>query len=103
MPPLQPKPFAVGSAVQAASMPQPTPARPAIPIPGSLTAVQPVSSQSPGSSSSQDSRTQDRFQNKGASGSSQVIQQHLSNTQASQNIEKLLAGEGSSEQRYFNH
>ncbi|XP_034321447.2 zinc finger and BTB domain-containing protein 20 isoform X13 [Magallana gigas] len=98
MPPLQPKPFAVGSAVQAASMPQPTPARPAIPIPGSLTAVQPVSSQSPGSSSSQDSRTQDRFQNKGASGSSQVIQQHLSNTQASQNIEKLLAGEGSSEQ-----
>ncbi|XP_048727818.2 zinc finger and BTB domain-containing protein 18-like isoform X8 [Ostrea edulis] len=97
MPTLQPKPFAVGSAVQAASIPQPTSIRPAVPIPGTLTAVQPVSNQSPGSNSSQDSRASDRFQNKGASVSSQVLQQQIANT-ISQNVEKLLAGEGISEQ-----
>ncbi|XP_078332310.1 uncharacterized protein LOC144625423 isoform X18 [Crassostrea virginica] len=95
MPPLQPKPFAVGSAVQAATMPQPTSIRPAVPIPGSLTAV---SNQSPGPSTSQDSRSTDRFSNKGTSGSSQIVQQHVSNTQTSQNVEKLLAGEGANEQ-----
>ncbi|XP_061174908.1 uncharacterized protein LOC133184031 isoform X7 [Saccostrea echinata] len=98
LPPLQPKPFAVGSAVQAASIPQPSSIRPAVPIPGTLTAVQPVGDQSPGSSSSQDSRTSDRFQNKGASGGSQVVQQHVSNSQTIQIVEKLLAGEGTSEQ-----
>ncbi|XP_062606471.1 zinc finger protein 768-like isoform X8 [Saccostrea cucullata] len=98
MPPLQPKPFAVGSAVQAASIPQPSSIRPAVPIPGTLTAVQPVGEQSPSSSSSQDSRTSDRFQNKGASGGSQVVQQHVSNSQTIQIVEKLLAGEGTSDQ-----
>jgi hypothetical protein len=100
MPTLQPKPFAVGSAVQAASIPQPTSIRPAVPIPGTLTAVQPVANQSPAVNSSQDSRAPDRFQNKGPNVSSQVLQQHIANA-ISQNVEKLLAGEGTSEQRYL--